>query len=139
VEEEEIVALTSEQQALFDSGKDLYAVTCGACHQLHGNGMDGLAPPLAGSEWTTGSVAKLVRIVQNGLSGPIQVMGKDYKMDMPGLPVFDENQIASILTYIRREWGHGASPVDPAQVAKIKEEIKDRQDMWSAKELELIP
>ena len=42
--------LTAEEQARFNAGKSLFAGTCAACHQLHGRGMEGLAPPLADSE-----------------------------------------------------------------------------------------
>ena len=38
-----------------EAGKKLYAQVCVACHQVAGNGLAGLYPPLAGSEWVTGS------------------------------------------------------------------------------------
>ena len=46
----------------FNRGKEMYQIVCGACHQPHGNGQDGLAPPLRESEWTTGSEQRLVRM-----------------------------------------------------------------------------
>jgi len=42
--------LTADEKVLFATGKQLYGMTCGACHQEHGFGMAGMAPPLADSE-----------------------------------------------------------------------------------------
>ena len=46
--------------------------------------------------------------------------------------------IASILTYLRREWGHTATPVDPAQVAAIRKATAGHSDAFSPEELNLI-
>jgi mono/diheme cytochrome c family protein/glucose/arabinose dehydrogenase len=131
--------LTPEQQARFNAGKELYVATCGACHQPHGNGQEGLAPPLLDSEWSTGPEQRLVRIALHGVRGSITVKGKKYDMDMPPLSVLDDEQIANILTYVRREWGHTASPIEPAAVAKIRADNAKREDAWSEAELLKIP
>ena len=99
-----------------EAGKAIYEATCLACHQQHGMGQAGLAPPLVGSEWVTGSEQRLIRIVLNGLRGPIQVKGDTFELDMPTLGVLDDDQIAAALTYVRREWGHTFEPVAPAAV-----------------------
>lgn len=138
-EPRESVSLTDEQQQMFEEGKKLFSVTCAACHQLHGNGMEGLAPPLAGSEWANGSVDRIIRIVLHGLNGPITVEGKQYNLVMPGLPVFNDQQIASILTYVRNEWENSASPVQPEKVREVREATQGRQDMWTEQELLKIP
>jgi mono/diheme cytochrome c family protein len=101
--------------------------------------MDGLAPPLADSEWVLGSDQRLVRIVLHGLNGPIRVKGAGYNLDMPGMGMFDDEQIAGILTYIRREWEHGGAPVPTETVKKIRAETAKRQEAWSSAELLKIP
>ena len=50
-------------------------------------------------------------------------------------PVTDE-QIAGVLTYIRREWDHEASPVSVDLVKKIRAENKGRTDAWTDGELQ---
>ena len=60
-------------------------------------------------------------------------------MDMPTLNVLDDDQIASALTYIRREWGHGYEPVTPATVKSIRDETEKREDAWTMAELLKIP
>lgn len=131
--------LTPEQQARFEAGKELYLVTCASCHQPHGNGQDGLAPPLAGSDWTVGSEERLVRIVLNGLRGPVRVKDKVFELDMPALAVLADDEIAALLTYVRREWGHRAAPVEPETVRRIREATADRQEAWTAEELLKLP
>jgi mono/diheme cytochrome c family protein len=69
------------------------------------------------------------------LRGPLTVKGKAYQLDMPALAVFDDDQIAAVLTYVRREWGHTFPPIDPATVKKIRAETASRDEAWSEAEL----
>ncbi len=65
-------------------GRVIFGKICAACHQQDGGGKDGVAPPLNGSDWIKApSGERLVRIVLNGLNGPIQVQGKTWNMAMP--------------------------------------------------------
>jgi glucose/arabinose dehydrogenase/mono/diheme cytochrome c family protein len=127
--------LTAEQQRLFDIGKGIYEATCLACHQAHGLGQEGLAPPLVDSEWVSGSPERLARIVIHGLRGPIRVKKQQYELDMPSLGVLEDEQIAGVITFVRRSWGHGFSPVDAALVKRIREATKAREDAWTEAEL----
>lgn len=131
--------LTAAQQARFEMGKALYTGTCASCHQIHGLGLDGLAPPLADSEWVTGSVERLARIAINGVRGPIQVGTSRYGLDMPAWGVLGDEQLAAIFTYIRREWGHTAAPVEQDTVKRIRDTVSSRQDAWTQAELLKIP
>jgi mono/diheme cytochrome c family protein/glucose/arabinose dehydrogenase len=131
--------LTAEQQARFDTGKTLFTAVCAACHQVTGRGLDGLAPPLLDSEWVLGPPERMVRIVLHGVRGPISVLGKIHTGDMPAFgAALDDQQIASILTYVRREWGHTAAPVEPDQVKAIRAATAGQTDAWSPEELNLI-
>ncbi len=134
-----IVPLTADQEKQFAAGRDLFAASCAACHQLTGLGMEGLAPPLADSEWVLGPSDRLMRIVLHGIRGKIGVMGRNYEMEMPALNVFDDEQIAAVLTYIRREWEHGASPVDVGAVKKARDATTHRNEAWTEAELLKIP
>ena len=127
--------LTAAQQKQFDMGKLLFTGTCAACHQTHGLGLEGQAPPLVDSEWVNGSIERLARIAINGVRGPIQVGKTRYGLDMPPWGVLNDEQLASIFTYLRREWGHTAAPVDTEAVAKVRAAIKGRQDAWTEPEL----
>ena len=75
----------------------------------------------------------------NGLTGPVKIGKKTFDSEMPGLKSLDDEQIASVLTYVRREWGHEGDPIDPKQVAEIRKETADRGDtQWTADELQKI-
>lgn len=130
-----IVPLTADQQALADKGKVLYAGLCAACHQPSGTGLDGLAPPLVDADWLLGPADRPIKIILHGLSGPIVVTGRTWRLEMPPLPQFTDQDIAGVLTYLRREWEHNASPVSPADVAKVRAANQGRTKAWTADEL----
>ena len=80
-----------------------------------------------------------MRIVLHGLHGPINVKDKPFQLDMPALAVFDDDQIAAILTFVRREWGHTTNPVEPELVKAIRAETEKREEAWTEAELLKIP
>ena len=133
------IPLTPAEQKRFEEGKGIYEATCLACHQQHGLGQEGLAPPLVNSTWTTGSPERIARIVLHGLRGPITVLKQTYELEMPPLGVLDDDQIAAVITYVRREWGHTASPMTPADIARIRQKESARDESWTALELLKLP
>lgn len=131
-----LTPLNAAQQVRFETGRQLFTGICAQCHQPSGLGMEGLAPPLVDSEWVLGPQQRVVRIVLQGVHGPIQVGKKTVELEMPGLGALDDDQIASVLTYIRREWGHEANPVDPQTVKQIRQETAKRGEVqWTMEEL----
>jgi mono/diheme cytochrome c family protein len=132
----EVKPLSPEQKARFDAGRLLYSAVCGACHQGNGRGLDGLAPPLLDSEWVLGPAERAVRIVLHGVRGPIRVLGRVHTGDMPAFgAALDDEKVASILTYLRREWGHTASPVEPEEIKAIRAATAGQTGAWSPEEL----
>ncbi len=128
--------LTAKEQQLFEAGKVVYTSLCAGCHQANGAGMEGLAPPLVESDWVTGKPEILSRILLHGLTGPIQVNGKTWNMEMPPLgAALTDEQIAGVITYIRREWDHNESPVTVENVAAVRAEHKDRSKAWTTEDL----
>jgi mono/diheme cytochrome c family protein len=134
-----IIPLTSAQQSRYELGKVLFTGVCAACHQPHGLGLGGVAPPLVDSEWVLGSEQRLARIVLHGLTGPLSVKGRTYRLDMPALGVFNDEQIAGILTYIRRGWEHNAAPVEPDTIKAIRSDTSARHEAWLQEDLQKIP
>ncbi len=139
VEEKKPPPLIAAQKQFVAAGKQLYLAICAACHQPTGLGQEGLAPPLAASDWAAGPEGRLVRIALQGIGGPLSVNGKEYALDMPGLgQVLNDEQIAQILSFVRRDLGNEASVVSTATVKKIREATKDRGASWTADELQTI-
>ena len=131
--------LTASQQALYDLGRNEYMNLCAACHNPAGFGDAGKAPPLIDSDWLDNE-QRVVRLVLYGLHGPVPVNGdvfnRDSILEMPGMyNALDDQKIAGILTFVRREWREGAPPIEPAMVAAIRAATKGRTDQWTAEEL----
>jgi len=120
------------------SGRLVYESACMACHQGHGQGVEGWAPPLAGSEWVAGSDKRIALIVMSGLRGPVVVRKKKYDLDMPAFTALSDRQIADVLTYVRRAWGHEFAPVKLETVSDARKAGAQREDPWSAAELQQI-
>ena len=118
-------------------GVEVYNTLCITCHLADGKGADNLAPPLANSDWVTGSTERLIRIALHGVQGPIEVSGSRYRHPevMPGLGLaLKDQQIADVLTYIRTVWGE-KSQVKEREVKQVRATHKDRVLPWSVKEL----
>lgn len=131
--------LTPEQ--FVAAGKRHYA-TCVACHQASGLGVAGVYPPLAASEWVTGSEERLIRVLLHGLNGPIQVKGNTYNGLMPAFGKipgggynWSNERIAQVLTYIRQEWGNAAAPISTEKVAEVLKTEGARGKAWTQDEL----
>jgi mono/diheme cytochrome c family protein len=142
---EAAVALTPEQ--FRENGKKFFNnAACNTCHQATGLGQPGVIPPLAGSEWVTGSEERVIRIVLYGLQGPVSVKGTVF--GAAPMPAFgkvagsgynwNDEKIAAVLTYVRSEWGNAASPITPEQVSAIHAKEGDRK-AWTADELQKLP
>jgi len=123
-----IVPLTPEEQKRFESGRDVYRNICQACHQPDGRGQDRVAASLLGSPLALASADIPARIIINGKEGSIGLMP-------PVGSTLNDEQIAAVLTYIRREWGQDGSPVDAATVAKTRELVASRTRPWKHDEL----
>lgn len=117
-------------------GKKIYGTVCGACHQAGGTGVQGMYPPLAGSEWVTGDEGRLIRIVLHGLTGKIEVKGTTYSSTMPPFgSALKDAEVAAVATYIRGNFGNKAPAVKPATVARVRAATASRKKPWTAGEL----
>jgi len=123
-----IPPLTPDEQQRFNAGQDVYKNICQACHQPDGRGQDRVAPSLVGSPLALASPDIPARILMNGKEGPIGLMPP------VGFTLSDE-QIAGVLTYIRREWGQDGTPVDVATVKQVRAMTAGRTRPWKHDEL----
>jgi mono/diheme cytochrome c family protein len=107
-------------------GKQIYAAKCVACHQANGNGVAGVFPPLAASEWVTGDEKILTHILLHGINGEIEVKGVTYKGAMPAWKTLSDDELAAVMTYIRTDWGNAAPAIKAATVKEQREATKDQ-------------
>jgi nitrite reductase (NO-forming) len=113
----EITNITKEIQ--MERGKKVFLSSCFACHLANGEGMAGVFPPLAGSDYLKADKDRAIRIPVKGLSGPITVNGKTYNNVMPPQP-FDDEQLADVLTYVLNSWGNDFGTVTPNDVKRAR-------------------
>lgn len=99
-------------------------IMCAACHGQNGEGSVA-GPPLAGSEWVNGPEENLIRIQLRGLVGPITVKGQEYNFPagMIAMAFQTDEQVASVLTFIRNSFGNKAPAVAPGSVAAFRGEV----------------
>lgn len=120
--------LTAEERVLVETGQKQY-VLCGSCHGADGQGLAGVAPPLVNSSWILGREEALIRIVLHGMEAR-----SDYP-EMPPMHGLSDQQVAAVLTYIRREWDHQAEPVHAEKVAEVRKATAGRGEAWTEQEL----
>jgi mono/diheme cytochrome c family protein len=116
-----IALSASSVLAADETGEQLYAKKCAACHSLNGQGQPALRPtaeqpipPLAGSGYLQDDPDRTATLVLRGKAG------------MPAFHLFlSDDQISKILTYARGAWGNQASPISPEVVAEARKKLGD--------------
>jgi mono/diheme cytochrome c family protein len=110
---------TSCSDNTFAQGKERYEQLCANCHGNNGEGLGGLIPPLAKSDYLKNNKEMLACIIKNGLQGEIIVNGKSYNQGMPA--TLSQNltpaDITNISNYVLSSWEnqYGALTLDDVQ------------------------
>ncbi len=120
----------SPEARLMALGRQTYRRTCITCHQADGRGIPGTYPPLRETAWTEGDPGRLIRLVLDGMHGPIEVKGKTYDQIMTPLGYLTDEQIAAVLTFVRQHFGNEAGPVTPEQVAAVRA-ADEHEGLWT--------
>ncbi|HEX7046781.1 MAG TPA: cytochrome c [Gammaproteobacteria bacterium] len=116
-------------------GGAIFNAQCAACHQGSGQGLPRVFPPLAGSEWVKADANIPIAIVNDGLQGAIAVNGAAYNGVMPAFgKQLSAEEMAAVLTFIRAEWGNGASDVKAGDVEQHRS-MHAEHSAWTADEL----
>lgn len=115
-----IAAMSKE--IVMEKGKRVYAQSCVACHQAEGQGLPGVFPPLAKSDYLMADKSRAITAIVKGLSGPIEVNGQQYNGVMPPVMLTDE-QVAHVLTYTRNAWGNSGDIVTVDEVRKVHAQV----------------
>jgi mono/diheme cytochrome c family protein len=77
-------------------------------------------PPLVNSEWVNGDKKRLISVLLKGLEGPIKVLGKEYNNVMPKFNFLNNQQLADLMTYVRKSYSNNKSPVNKEEVANAR-------------------
>ena len=93
-----------------------------------------MAPPLAGSPRVQGHRDYVIKVILNGLTGPLD--GKTYQEVMVPMGGSTDEWVAGIASYIRTSFGNAGGMVTPADVARVRAATGKRTTLWTLPELE---
>jgi mono/diheme cytochrome c family protein len=114
---------TSEQfgSELLEQGKKVYTNQCAKCHAENGLGFPPAFPPLANNpSIQMQSAVNPIRMVLNG-GYPPSTQGNPTPHGMPPFAQSLSNQeVAAVVTYIRKSWGNNGTAVSPQQVSDLR-------------------
>jgi mono/diheme cytochrome c family protein len=119
-------------------GEQIYAKLCSSCHAPDGRSLATLAPPLAGHAvrmLEAGGRAHLIKIVLNGMSGPIEVKGRKYDAIMTPLRYLKDQQVADVLNFVLTSWGNEGLLPKGHQPFTADEVQKARVPVFSPKQM----
>ena len=107
--------------ASLQNGQNVYATYCMSCHMENGEGLENAFPSLV----KTGNLNdknRLVKIILQGMRGPISVKGVKYESEMAGADLTDK-EVADVINYIRNSWGNKAPAMQASEVAAAKKSV----------------
>lgn len=103
----------------YAEGKEVYDQHCKACHMADGQGLEGVFPPLAFSDYLLADPARALKQVLEGSKEKMTVNGVVYEDEMPAQAVSDEEAIA-VVNYILNAWGNDGGEVSEEDLEKIR-------------------
>lgn len=107
-------------KASIERGKDVYTAQCMSCHMEQGEGIEGVYPPVAKSDYLMSDKKRSIDQVLHGLTGEIKVNGKTYDGVMTGFDALSDGEISDVLNYIRNSFGNKGPAVTPEEVKSAR-------------------
>ena len=108
-------------QRRLDQGGKLYETYCETCHGESGEGVPGIYPPLAGNRSVImDSPINTIRSVLYG-GYPATTVGNSRPYGMPPFQqIFQDNDVALVVSYIRNAWGNRGNQVTAVDVDRSR-------------------
>lgn len=109
------------KQSMIAAGAKLYENQCASCHLASGKGAASIYPALADNHAVTAPIAtNVIRMVLHGGYAP-STGGNPRPYGMPpfGQSMTDE-EVATVITYIRNSWGNESSAISPLEVNQYR-------------------
>lgn len=117
---------TYDLKASIERGKVIYEAQCMSCHMAEGEGLPGVFPPVAKSDYLADK-NRLIKVVLRGVRGEMNVNGTNYNGEMTGFQLSDQ-EVADVLNYIGNTWGNKTETIKPADIQPaLKATTRDYQ------------
>jgi mono/diheme cytochrome c family protein len=134
--------LSPDEQKRLQQGSEVFGAVCFACHGADGLGAPlagapagtTMAPALAGSPRVQGHRDYVIKVLLNGMTGPVD--GKTYREVMVPMGASTDEWVAGVASYVRTSFGNAGGLVTPADVARVRASTADRKALWMLPELE---
>jgi len=103
-------------KASVERGKELYTAQCMSCHMEQGEGLEGVYPPLAKSDYLMSDKKRSIDQMLHGLTGPIKVNGVTYDGVMTSFDALSDTEISDVLNFVRNSFGNKGAAVLPDEI-----------------------
>jgi len=103
-------------KASMTRGREVYITYCLSCHMDQGEGIEGVYPPLAKSDYLMADKARAIRQVIYGATGEMTVNGKKYNVEMTAVDI-GNSEVSDVMNYILNSFGNKGGVITPEQVA----------------------
>lgn len=102
------------------NGKGIYEKYCLTCHQADGGGVPNMNPPLIKTSYVLGDKTRLIKVILNGFSESVDIDGESYSNVMPSHDFLKDQEIAAVLSYVRKNFTNKAGPITAIQVKAVR-------------------
>lgn len=102
-----------------ERGKEIYLRNCVSCHMDQGEGLEGIFPPLANSDYLLADKKRAIKQSLYGVSGEMTVNGKQYNGEMNGFDITDE-EMSDLMNYIFNSFGNAGGVITPDDVKAVR-------------------
>ena len=98
-----------------ERGKEIYLRNCVSCHMDQGEGLEGIFPPMAKSDYMLANKKRAIQQTLYGVNMEMTVNGKVYNGEMNGFDITDE-EMSDLMNYIYNSFGNQGGVITPAEV-----------------------
>lgn len=84
-----------------------------------GEGLEGIFPPLAKSDFMLADKKRAIKQTLYGVSGKMTVNGKEYDGEMNGFDITDE-EMSDLMNYIYNSFGNQGGVITPSEVKAVR-------------------
>ena len=99
------------------------------CHQPNGQGLPGVFPPLAKSDFLKKITDRKdrrewVEIILKGKQGKVTVNGKEFNGIMTPVAGLSDEDLATVMNFVANTWSNKARPFTAAEVKGYREAVE---------------
>lgn len=102
-----------------ERGKEIYLRNCVSCHMDQGEGLEGIFPPIAQSDYMLADKKRAIKQTLYGISGEMTVNGKKYNGEMNGFDISDD-EMSDLMNYIFNSFGNNGGIISPEDVKAVR-------------------